>query len=416
MHCGNCGRELRPGARFCPYCRQPVRTSSAKKGDQTVTTGNRDRRGRISRPVMVAIIVGAVVVVAAIGVTAALLATRGHDTRAAQLNTTISTTTPTSLSGTATTVTSIVPTTTSAPVSPTTTTAVGPDYLTLSHALAATLQQVDATMATVGATINSTLPQMPQAAHDELQSMLTNVSTALGALDGATVPTDQAGADGYLRQAAAAMTRRVQATMSGIEGMWTTGSKSGAGDYFNQGRTERDNYRSLLASYQQSAGNAATPAAEWSKSALTLSDLRTMLAKGMTNKRVIYLPDRLPSGWTIAAPGQDYGDVAGGYFKTQDNPWIYNDPPEYGKPYSGYEVYFTDGQGLVSLYVGIGDSPEGMETVTVSGKTFSVWEDNAMVHAVLPSSLSLEGEDVCVDGVRSSKQATLELAAAIKEW
>ena len=150
----------------------------------------------------------------------------------------------------------------------------------------------------------------------------------------------------------------------------------------------------------------------WQTSPASLADLNSQLVQGLPAGQTIYLPDHLPKGWAIAAPGQAFGDIVNGYFTDMHtNPSITRLEGDTTQP-GEYVVAFTDGKEVVVEMVVIGDWGE-MEfgEVTAYGKQLYVYADDSMV-AVLVPGWEL-GTLVASPGAR---EAALEIAAAIRAW
>jgi hypothetical protein len=151
---------------------------------------------------------------------------------------------------------------------------------------------------------------------------------------------------------------------------------------------------------------------KWQKSPISLAGLRTQLAQSLPAGQTLYLPDHLPQGWAIAAPGQDYGDIAAGYFADMHtNPSTNTQEGDSG-PFGEYWVCFTNGAEVVGMMAVIGDWGETQfEDVTAYGKKLWLYQDDSMVAVGIP------GWDVgAVVGSAGAREAALEIAAAIKAW
>ncbi len=156
--------------------------------------------------------------------------------------------------------TTVAPTTTlasSTTVSESTTTSVptettmGPvKYVAVTAAVVAALAKDDARVPVLAKQINDTVPNVPQAVHDELVVMLDQLNAAVTELSGLAVPPAFAESDGFLKDAAGFMAQRIEATILGIEAMYNTGKVSSATKYFKDGQIARDNFRAAFQQFQ----------------------------------------------------------------------------------------------------------------------------------------------------------------------
>lgn len=285
MFCKNCGGPVEEGRTFCGSCGAPV-------VGETLATGGAAPQGRSSpapgyapgwQPPaapprrgsggLVAGIVAAIIIVlagAGVGVYFGFFRDTGNGAGgggragnpamsvAAGSTTTAGVTT--SAGGQATTTVSVTGTIETIPTFPTTATTGGSvsgdgatgsatTYLTAQDALVQDLMQDDDRIPQLATEINNTVPKVPKAVRDELQSMLDTLDQDDTTLASIQRPGEFDEAFGYLEQAVTHMVNRIQATIQGIEAMWNTGDASSSEPYFDTGRTERDAYRSALQKY-----------------------------------------------------------------------------------------------------------------------------------------------------------------------
>jgi hypothetical protein len=151
---------------------------------------------------------------------------------------------------------------------------------------------------------------------------------------------------------------------------------------------------------------------KWQKSGTSLADLRTQIAQALPDGQAVYLPDHLPQGWDIAAPGQVFGEIAAGYFTDMHtNPSLISLDGDTTSP-AEYVVAFTDGTEVVGELVVVGDWGDvDFKEVTAYGKKLYVYEDDTLVAILIPGWE--QGTLVASPGAR---EAALEIAAAIKAW
>lgn len=98
--------------------------------------------------------------------------------------------------------------------------------------------------------INATLPEVPRSIDTELQDMLLDLDDATRKLSSYDPPTDYASADTEIRRAGAYMKARIQATLQGVKAARNTGTATAGNVYFDEGRRNRDEYKSALSNYQ----------------------------------------------------------------------------------------------------------------------------------------------------------------------
>jgi hypothetical protein len=128
---------------------------------------------------------------------------------------------------------------------------VGPgEYVAATAAVAALLAKDDVRIPVLAKEINNTAPNVPQAVHDELVTMLADLNAAVTEMSGLAVPPAFAESDGFLKAAAGFMAQRIQATYLGIEAMYNTGKVSSATKYFKEGQIARDDFRKAFQQFQ----------------------------------------------------------------------------------------------------------------------------------------------------------------------
>ncbi len=151
----------------------------------------------------------------------------------------------------------------------------------------------------------------------------------------------------------------------------------------------------------------------WSKSTMTLDQVRAYLESGTQGSEPIWLPDHLPSSWAVARPDQGFPDSFAGEIWTTDgaNPWIGDLGLSCSPSLRIYAVIFTDGEGIAELWVYVGgDWPEWpLESVDVSGKRLQVYDGPKGVAVLIPG---IEGAAVLASP--GEREAALELAASLR--
>jgi hypothetical protein len=90
---------------------------------------------------------------------------------------------------------------------------------------------------------------VPESVPDELREMAARLDAMVAKLYAYQVPPGFEESLSWLAEAAMYMGSRIQATVAGIEIMWSTGTVSSADDFFNEGRQHRDAYRKAIAKY-----------------------------------------------------------------------------------------------------------------------------------------------------------------------
>ncbi|OFW57325.1 MAG: hypothetical protein A2133_03180 [Actinobacteria bacterium RBG_16_64_13] len=116
-------------------------------------------------------------------------------------------------------------------------------------AMVAQLEGDDERIPELAAQINNTAPKVPTWIRDELETMLDDLDVGNEELAELDVPAGFEDSDYWLGEAITHMANRVYATIQGIEAMWDTGKVSSSTPFFNEGRTERDEYRKALQKY-----------------------------------------------------------------------------------------------------------------------------------------------------------------------
>ncbi|MGI5940396.1 MAG: hypothetical protein ACOX8V_06925 [Thermoleophilia bacterium] len=99
--------------------------------------------------------------------------------------------------------------------------------------------------------INATLPEVPRSIDTELQDMLLDLDDATRELSAYDPPADYASADTEIRRACSYMKARIKATLQGINIARSTGTATAGNVYFDEGRRNRDEYKSALSNYQE---------------------------------------------------------------------------------------------------------------------------------------------------------------------
>jgi outer membrane biosynthesis protein TonB len=200
---------------------------------------------RSSTGLIVGIIAAAVVVLAGIGVGTWLVV---RDDGTTDTTTVMQTTTTSEALATTTT---MVETTTSSMVtdSTTETTAGGyteQDYLIAVGEMITRLTEYDTRMPQLADEINANAPDVPQWVYDELNGMMLELEEAYDRLGYMPMAPGFEDADYWLDEAILFMDDRIWYTLQGIEAMW---DGADAGDYFDQGREARDDYREAMTKF-----------------------------------------------------------------------------------------------------------------------------------------------------------------------
>lgn len=147
-------------------------------------------------------------------------------------------------------------TTTTLPTTTSSTTGVTEDpaqiYLTAAGRVASELEKDDSRIPELAKIINDTIPKVPQGVRTELMAMLNGLGRLKAMMQDLVVPSPFVQAHYWLGEALTHMTRRVQATIEGVEAVWAAGKADAkASDFFEQGRKERDAYREAMREYYE---------------------------------------------------------------------------------------------------------------------------------------------------------------------
>ena len=306
MFCSTCGQIIDEGTAFCRNCGaaapQPQVTAVERSGDLAATEikpsatpppppsfaptpppppppgfvappsaaagygqapqppqGPPSRNNRTG--LIIGVVAAALVVLAGAGTGAFLLARGGDSTETTTTlvgssSTTTGETTTTSLSASTTagdgvTTSQTIPgLTTTTFIGTTTTEQSAEDYLTTTDNLVAQLVGDDARIPELATKINDTAPKVPASVRDELQTMMGQLDATFTSLGEVSVPTGFEESNGWLEKAATAMGTRIDATIKGIETMWTANSVGAGTKYFDQGRKARDDYKAAFKKFQ----------------------------------------------------------------------------------------------------------------------------------------------------------------------
>lgn len=149
-----------------------------------------------------------------------------------------------------------VTSTTALPTTTSSTTGVTEDpvqvYLAAAGRVASELENDDSRIPELAKIINDTIPKVPQGVRTELLAMLNGLDRLKAMMRDLVVPSPFVQAHYWLDEALAHMTRRVQATIKGVEAVWAAGKADAkANDFFEQGRKERDAYREAMRKYYE---------------------------------------------------------------------------------------------------------------------------------------------------------------------
>lgn len=253
MFCTNCGQNLPEGKAFCTNCGAAVGQASAMVAPSvasapegtSVPAGTPTPTGLPTKPRRTGLIVGtviaAIVVLAAAGV-GIWLALRGDDGSGQ------------TAAGGGSTTTMMLPGTEGSVDGDGSgvTESLDPAVAAYRTAVEDLLRELDFSHGRIpelADIINANLPDVPQPVYDELETMADRVAVTSAAVETLGAPPGYEDANGWLLDAASHMSRRILATMDGIQIAWYAGATAPALPYFADGRQQRDAYLDAIGEY-----------------------------------------------------------------------------------------------------------------------------------------------------------------------
>jgi hypothetical protein len=266
MFCTRCGTDITDGTKFCTKCGAPLAGRSAgtpppvltkpvapPNGSSTPSGGGYAQRSGRSG-LFYAIIACVIVVVVGGGAAAAILLLRSDDGGSTQLP---STSVPVVAATGTTTTTMPLSVTTVPAIGQQTTTTLKPSqqYLQSLNSLRQMLLTDDARIPELANVINQDAAHVPYWVDNELESMSDSLGNAAASYQGISFPLGMwSDVDLYILQAVSHMQDRIQATINGIrqarsEGVTPISEASLA--FFDQGRDDRDAFKSSFQLFQQ---------------------------------------------------------------------------------------------------------------------------------------------------------------------